>query len=114
MPGKIKITFVIHESLQKELRERMIKEDYGLRGKSKWVSEAIILLLDMSNFPELVQLSKELKDFEKVETIVVDPTLKIKLDNAIVVIRKQYPTLEGVQSRIVRTAIMQRLLRSIK
>jgi hypothetical protein len=109
---KIKITFVIHESLRKELREKMIKENYGLRGKSKWVSEAIQLLLSMKNYPELVNLSNDLKKFEKTETIVIEPSLRIELDKAIVEIRKTFPTLEGVQSRIVRTAIMQRVLRN--
>ena len=111
MVSKVKITFVVHESLQKELRERIINEDYGLRGKSKWVVEAIKMLLSMKNFPELVKFGNELSGFEKVETIVVDTGLKNQLNNAIIEIRKEFPALEGVQSRIVRTAILQRLIR---
>jgi hypothetical protein len=111
MLKKTKVTFVIHEALQKELREKMIQENYGLRGKSKWISEAIELLLSMNNYPELVNLSNELKKFEKIETIVISTSLKNKLNNAIIEIRKNYPVLEGVQSGILRTAIMQKLLR---
>ena len=111
MLKKVKITFVVHNELQKELSKQMVEKNYGLRGKSKWVSEAIELLLNMSNYPELVNLSGELKNFEKVESIVVDPSLKKKLDETIVQIRKEYPALEGVQSRIIRTAIMQKILR---
>lgn len=112
MSVKTKITFVIHQALQKELREKMIKENYGLREKSKWVSEAILLLLSMQNYPELVNFSNDLKKFEKVETIVIDSSLKNRLDSSIIEIRKKFPILEGVQSRIVRTAIMQKLLRN--
>lgn len=108
---KNKVTFVIHETLQKELREKMIADDYGLRGKSKWVSEAIELLLSMENYPELVNLGDGLKNFQKTETITIETILKSKLDIAIVEIRKKYPLSEGVQSKIVRTAIIQKLLR---
>ena len=109
---KTKITFVVPTALQAELRERVTRDGYGLRGKSLWVSEAIQALLDLPNFANLVYYSGEMQGFEKVETVVIEPSLKKHLDEAMVVVRKQYPTLEGVQSSIVRTAIMQRLLRS--
>lgn len=108
---KAKITFVVPEILQNELRERVTHDGYGLRGKSKWVSEAIESLLALNNFAMLVQYSEEMNGFEKVETIVITTQLKQQLDNAIIEARRQYPTLEGVQSSIVRTAIMQRFLR---
>jgi len=50
MATKAKITFVVPENLQKELRACMIKEGYGLRDKSKWVAEAIEKLLLLNNF----------------------------------------------------------------
>ncbi len=109
---KVKITFVVPAALQAELRERVAREGYGLRGKSIWVSEAIQTLLGLPDFVSLVQYSEEMHGFEKVETVVIESELKKLLDDAIVEIRKQHPTLEGVQSSIVRTAIMQRLLRS--
>lgn len=111
MVKKNKVTFVIHETLQKELRKKMITDNYGLRGKSKWVSEAIELLLSMENYPELVNIGDGLKNFQKTETITMDTVLKNKLDAAIIEIRKKYPLSEGVQSKIVRTAIIQKLLR---
>lgn len=109
---KTKITFVVPAALQAELRERVAREGYGLRGKSLWASEAIEGLLKLENFPMLVQYSDEMHGFEKVETIVVTLDLKRQLDQAILEVRRQYPTAEGVQSAIVRTAIIQRLLRS--
>lgn len=112
MVTKIKVTFVVPQTLQQELREKIIKESYGLRGKSKWVGEAIESLLQIRNFPQLVSYNEEMHGFEKVETVVIDLILKRKLEQAIIAIRKEFPTLEGVQSNIIRTAILQRLLRS--
>jgi hypothetical protein len=111
MALRYKITFVVPENLQKDLQERVIKDNYGLRGKSKWVSEAIQKLLAINNFPELVDYSDEMHGFEKLETVVVDYSIKQLLEDAILQIRKVYPLLEGVKSRVVRTAILQRLIR---
>ncbi len=112
MPAKSKITFVIPKNFQNELRERVIKDDYGMRGKSKWVSEAIMQLLEMDSFPELVNYGDEMHGFDKVETVVLEYPVKLALDEAIVAVRRKFPILEGVKSRIVRTAILQRLLRT--
>lgn len=107
-----KVTFVVPQAFQQDLREQVIKDGYGMRGKSKWISEAIESLLEIPNYIELVHYNDEMKGFAKMETIVVAKELKNLLDQAIIAVRKQYPTIEGVQSHIVRTAILQRLLRS--
>lgn len=109
---KTKITFVVPDCLQQELRQRVTLDGYGLRGKSKWVSEAVESLLKLDNFVTLVQYSEELQGFNKVETVVIPMDLKHQLDKAIIETRREHPTLEGVQSCILRTAIMQRFLRS--
>lgn len=111
MPAKSKITFAVPKELQNELRTRVIKEDYGLRGKSKWISEAVEQLLELKDFVELISFSDEMHGFDQLETVVVDYNLKLKIDKAIIQVRKQLPTLEGVKSRIMRTAVLQRLLR---
>ena len=112
MTNKIKISFVLPLGLQKELKERIVKDGYDLRGKSRWISESIEYLLSMANYPDLVKINDEMKGFEKHESIVLLKDLKKQLDLAILNIRKLYPVIEGVQSRIVRTAIVQRLLKS--
>lgn len=109
---KIKVSFVVPEALQKEMRQQVIEDGYGMRGKSKWIAEAINDLLQLNNYAELVKLSEEMKGFEKQETIAINKDLKRALDKASISIRREYPILEGVQSHIIRTSIMQRLLRS--
>ena len=112
METKIKVTFVVPDVLQKECREQIIKDGYDMRGKSRWIAEGIEHLLKMRNFPELVNLSNEMKGFQKLESIVITKQLKKFMDEAVLHVRRFYPTLEGVQSSIMRTAMVQRLLRS--
>lgn len=109
-----KITFMIPERLKNDLRHSVISDGYGLRGKSKWVYEAIEQLIELTDFAELVSINDEMTPSikGKSETIVVDDVIKRKIDFAVISTRKEYPALEGVQSRIVRTAIIQRMLRT--
>lgn len=112
MTNKLKISFAVPKDLKHELCERVIKDGYGLRGKSRWISEAITSLLGNKKFLELVSYSDEMSGFNQMETAVIEYPLKLKLDEAVVRLRKEYPTLEGVKSRILRTAVLQRILRS--
>lgn len=112
MTNKIKVTFVLPEALQKELRSRVIKDGYDSKGKSRWVTESIKHLLSMKAYPDLVKINDEMKGFEKLESVVIVKELKNQLDDAVITIRTKYPAIEGVQSRILRTAIVQRLLQS--
>jgi len=50
--------------------------------------------------------------FDKLESVVIDRSLKKLMNEASLHIRKKYPSIEGIQSRIVRTAIVQRLIRT--
>ena len=111
MTLKSKITFVIPETLQNELRMRVIQDGYGMRGKSIWITEAIKRLAEIKNFPELVHYSDDMHSLDKVETVVIDNNIRQLLENVIITIRKEYHSMEAVKSRIVRTAILQRLLR---
>lgn len=108
--SKVKITFVLPEMLQVDMKQQVVKDGYDLRGKSRWVSEAISRLLEVAIFPEFVKMNEEMHGFSKFESVVVGRDLKKQLDDAVIQVRKQYPAMEGVQSRILRTAIVQRLL----
>lgn len=111
MTDKIKVTFVLPMMLQQELKEKVIKDGYDMKSKSRWVAEAIEKLLVNQSFPDLVKINDEMKGFEKLESVVISRELKRQLTEAVINVRKIYPAIEGVQSRILRTAIVQRLLR---
>lgn len=108
---KVRLSYCIPEGILIDIRERMASEGYDLKGKSKWISEAVYELLATDNFSELVNINEQMQNFGKLDSISIDQALKTKLDNAIIEIRRNFPSIEGVQSKILRTAIVQRLLR---
>jgi len=112
MMNKAKITFVVPEKLQQDLRKQIIADNYSMRDKSRWITEAINDLLALENYEDLVNFGDEFQGFQKLETIVVPLDIKRQMDTAIITIRRTYPALEGIQSRIIRTSILQRLIRS--
>ena len=110
MSKKVKVSFVIPEGLQKDLKERIVLDGYNLKEKSQWVAEAIEQLLKINSYMDLVKVNDEMQGFEKFESVLLDMKLKIRVDESVITIRKKYPEIDGVQSRIMRTAILQRLL----
>lgn len=110
MSNKVKISFVLPEGLQKDLRERMVLDGYSLKGKSQWVAEAVEKLFQLNDFMDLVKVNDVMQGFEKFESVLIDKKLKMQLDDGVIQVRKRYPEIDGVQSRIMRTAILQRLL----
>jgi len=112
MQKKIKLTFAIPKRMQKEMREKITADGYSMRGKSDWVAEAINSLLKSPNMHEFVNINDDLTGLDKMETILVSTELKDKLSQAVLDIRRENLALEGIQSRIIRASILQRLLRN--
>ncbi|RDI41103.1 hypothetical protein [Aquicella lusitana] len=111
MSSKVKISFVLPEGLQKDLRERIVLDGYSLKGKSQWVAEAVEQLFQLDDFMDLVKVNDVMQGgFEKFESVLIDRKLKMQLDESVIQVRRKYPEIDGVQSRIMRTAILQRLL----
>ncbi|MFO1259161.1 MAG: hypothetical protein U1E78_12230 [Gammaproteobacteria bacterium] len=111
MSERVQVSFKLSKAMQIDFRKRMIDDGYGLRGKSRWVSEAVERLLEVENYPEYVHLSEEMTNLKQMETIFLDRTLIERLEDAILAVRTKFPLVEGVRSCILRTSIMQRLLR---
>lgn len=110
MNSKVKINFVVPENLQRDLNARIVMDGYSLKGKSQWVAEAVEKLLQANNYVDLVKVNDAMQGFEKAESVLVDRQLKRQMEASVIQIRRKYPEIEGVQSRIMRTAILQRLL----
>lgn len=103
----VKIPKQIHEKLV----ERVIGDRYGMRGKSKWIIEAINDFLELDYFPELVDLADEMNELTHMESFRLPQELCNRINDSIIVVRKDFPELEGVKSKIIRASIMQRLIR---
>ncbi len=110
MSKKVKISFVVPQSLQKDLKEKIVLDGYSLKGKSLWVAEAVERLLQNNSYIDLVKVNDVMQGFEKLESVLIERKLKVQLDESVISVRKKYPEIEGIQSRIMRTAILQRIL----
>ncbi len=104
-------TFKILDNLNQMLNEKVIANGYGMRGKSRWVREAIESLFTYSDCAELVSISSEMENANYPLSVRLPRKLFLDMEKAVIVIRKKFPELEGIKSRIVRTAILQRLIR---
>jgi len=107
----ITTSFKISDILNRKLDERIITDGYGMRGKSKWLREAIERLFTYPNYPELVSLTDDCEIANHPISIRAPAKLFLEIEQAIIPIRKIQPDIEGVKSKIVKTAILQRLIR---
>lgn len=108
----VSTSFKLPTNLNQRLNEKVVADGYGMRGKSRWVKEAIMDLFKIEDYQELVSLSEEVKQLSDPATIRIPRSLMILIEKAIISVRKKYPVLEGVKSKLIRTAIIQRLIRS--
>jgi hypothetical protein len=106
---KIRVNVIIPGNMKNELRQRMLKDGYGLREKSIWISEAIESLIKLEDFPALVQMAGMVSNLSDVETVYITPRLKDSVEEALLNVRRNHPALEGVTSLIVRASIIRRL-----
>jgi metal-responsive CopG/Arc/MetJ family transcriptional regulator len=107
---KKRISIILSENIMREIREKMLKDGYSLREKSKWVSEAIEDLLKLEEYHFLVKTAELFDDFNKTETFYIATELDGKLKMALIEVRKKYPSIEGVKSLIIRASIIRRIV----
>jgi metal-responsive CopG/Arc/MetJ family transcriptional regulator len=101
----------IQKTLNYNLLERVIRDGYGMRGKSKWIAEAIEKFLEIKNYPYLVNIAVEVSNLEEIISIRLPQDLFQRIEEAVITTRKEYPAMEAVQSHLIRSSIMQRLIR---
>lgn len=101
----------LQKKLHYRLQQRIIEDGYGMRGKSKWIIESIESFLKLSDYPTLVDIADDMDDLSDMVCIRLPEELMNKIEQAIIHVRKQFPTIEGVKSNLIRASILQRLLR---
>jgi len=112
MHKKVMTSIKLQRKLHRRLQQRVIEDGYGMRGKSKWIIEAIKDLLEMIDYPTLVDIAEDMDQLSDIISIRVPEDLMLRIEQAVVHVRKQYPTIEGVKSNLIRASIMQRLIRA--
>ena len=111
MHKKVMTSIKLQRNLHRRLLQRIIEDGYGMRGKSKWIIESIEDLLKFSDYPTLVDIADDMDDLSDIISIRVTEELMLRIEQAVVQVRKQYPTIEGVKSNLIRASIIQRLIR---
>lgn len=111
MQNKVVTSIKLQKKLHHQLQQRIIADGYGMRGKSKWIIEAVESFLQISDYPILVDIAEDMNRLTEMVSIRLPEDLMMKIEKAIVHVRKQFPTIEGVKSNLIRASIMQRLLR---
>lgn len=110
MENKVMTSIKLQKTLHQRLQERIIADGYGMRGKSRWINEAIASFLELQDYPTLVDIAEDMGQLNEMVSIRVPEDTIVKIERAVVHVRKQYPTLEGVKSNLIRASIIQRLL----
>ena len=115
MAKKNRVTVRLPQQLEKELMHRVIVDDYGMKGKSRWVGEAVQLFMALEDFEDYVEYAVDLVDTKtnKLQSFYLEEELVIGLKDAVIRARIKYPDLEGVRSLIIRSSIIQRLFRGV-
>jgi metal-responsive CopG/Arc/MetJ family transcriptional regulator len=112
MTKQIMTSVKLQKALHLKMQQQIITDGYGMRGKSKWIIEAIEYLLQLKNYPSLVDIAVDMDQLHESLSIRFPETLMQKLDSAIIHVRCQFPGMEGVKSNLIRASIMQRLIRT--
>jgi hypothetical protein len=101
----------IQKQFHQLMLEHIIKDGYGMRGKSKWIIEAIQNFIEIPGFVDFVDIADEASTLDEIISLRIPSGTNIKLENALIEVRKKFPTMEAVKSKLVRASITQRLLR---
>lgn len=116
MSNNIRTRVRIPKQLQDSMLKAILNEGYKMRGKSLWVSEAIDGFLNMETYIDYIDIGSEADSgmLSTTETFCLSEQIIDKLEQAILAFRKRYPKVDGVKSIIIRSSILQRLLRPKK
>ncbi|OGT66130.1 MAG: hypothetical protein A3J38_03820 [Gammaproteobacteria bacterium RIFCSPHIGHO2_12_FULL_45_9] len=109
---KVMTSIKLQKRLHLQLQRHVIDDGYGMRGKSKWIVEAIESFLTLSDYPTLVDIAEDMDQLSDVICIRLPEEMVLRIEQAVIHIRKQYPSIEGVKSNLIRASIIQRLLRA--
>lgn len=111
MENKIMTSIKLQKKLHHKMQQRIISDGYGMRGKTKWLTEAIENLLALPDYPTLADIAGDMNQLSEIISIRLPVPLMDKIDNAIIEVRRRFPAMEGVKSNLIRASIIQRLIR---
>lgn len=110
---KIITSIKISKRIHQQVMQCVISQGYGMRGKNRWIVEAMddFLKMPITSYAEFTDHACEMSDLNEVITLRLSETLMNAVEKAVINVRHYYPSMEGVKSNIIRASIIQRLLR---
>lgn len=123
------VTVRLPVELEMDFMKRVIVDGYGMKGKSKWVAEAVQYFMKLEDFAEYVEYAAEATEVSEpslqendgsaekksaktsLQSFYLEQDLLRSLKDAVINVRREHPHLEGIQSLIIRSGIIQRLFR---
>jgi len=107
----MKTTYKLPVRLRDQLRIAYTAE-YNAKSKSRWIREAIVLLLEEDQSLSSVGIGDDLEANTHLDTVELGDDVPKAIEAAIAILRRQDPLMEGVMASIVRAAIKWRLGKS--
>lgn len=101
----------LQKKMHHKLQQAVINDEYGMRGKNKWIVEAIEAFLCLPDYPSLVDIANYGEQLTEMISLRLPETLLRQLDASVIHVRRQFPAMEGVKSNLIRASIIQRLIR---
>jgi hypothetical protein len=111
MTTKMMTSIKLQKPIHYKMLQRIISDGYGMRGKSQWIVEAVESFLQLADFPTLTDIADDMSQLSETISIRLPESLVCKIDQAVIAVRRHYPSMEGVKSNLIRASIMQRLIR---
>lgn len=107
-----KVSVRFPERLKREMHTSLINSGHGLHGKSKWLKGVIKSFVSKPNFIDYVQNGIPINqaDLSQTEAFYLDAETIEILKKAFIHIRAIDPLFEGVQSALIRSAIVYHLM----
>ncbi len=110
-------SFKIPDDLELSLNKKIVSDGYGMRGKSRWICDAIENFLTFSDSEFVLDCIEYADEYSSNlnKSVSFRPTEKIDvlLSDWVIKTRKKMPSLEGVRSKIMRAALIQSILGSM-
>ena len=106
-------SFKLPSEIEDKMNKKLVADGYGLRGKSRWICDAIQHFLQSNDQEFCIDCILYADDLEKLDkSVSFRPSEKVDalLNDWVLISRKHMPTLEGVRSKIIRASIFQGLL----
>jgi O-methyltransferase involved in polyketide biosynthesis len=106
-----KTTYRLPQRLREDMFNCLQEEGYNIKQKSRWIREALDAYLKEDREKGFIRvgLADKIDQNSAVDVVLLDDILQARIDEAVMIIRRQTPMMEGIRSAVIRAAIRRRI-----